>query len=231
MPQNSLIVFAKYPVPGQVKTRLATKIGDPATVILYGHFVSYTIRKFANSNDLNELRVAVAQESYLEKFRQDFPGADKYVAQKNTDDLGARMQNAIHQCLEEGFQKIAVIGTDSPQLPTEYVRNAFDLLDKNEIVIGPANDGGYYLLAVSQNHPCLFDGISWGTKNVLKQTVAAIEQNKLSYLLLPTLFDIDDFDSLQKLVRKYPEVVFDNNAHSLRPFLQSFLTMEKEIED
>jgi rSAM/selenodomain-associated transferase 1 len=214
MPQNSLIVFAKYPVPGQVKTRLAKDIGDSAAVILYSHFVSYTIRKFANSRDSNELRVAVAQESFLEKFKQNFPGADKYVAQKNTDNLGARMQHAIQQSLNEGFQKIVVIGTDCPHLPTEYVQKAFDLLDKHDIAIGPAEDGGYYLLAISQDHPCLFEGISWSTENVLKQTIAAIKKNDVSYALLPALFDIDDFESLQMLVRKYPGVIFDTNARN-----------------
>lgn len=208
MPQNALIVFAKYPILGQVKTRLAKDIGDAAAAALYNCFVIQTIRKFSPSSDLFELRVAVAQEFFLEKFKQDFPGADKYIAQKNIDDLGARMQHSIQQCLEGGFQKIVVIGTDCPHLPTEYVQKAFDLLDKHEIVIGPAEDGGYYLLAVSKNHQFLFNGISWGTKYVLNKTIAAINKNNVSCTLLPSLFDIDDFDSLQKLIRKNPEVIF-----------------------
>ena len=196
--KNALIVFAKFPIPGFVKTRLARDIGNAAATFLYRQFINHTIRKFADSDNRYQLRVAVAQEQYVARFSLEFPGANKYVAQSNGD-LGARMQFAIRQCLEEGFERIVVIGTDSPHLPVENVHKAFELLGHNDVVLGPAEDGGYYLLAAKEDFRCLFTGMPWGTNQVLRQTKAAIAENNLSSVHLPKSYDIDDIGSLRRL--------------------------------
>ncbi|MFQ5627768.1 MAG: TIGR04282 family arsenosugar biosynthesis glycosyltransferase [bacterium] len=203
---NALIVFAKYPIPGFVKTRLARDIGNDAAASLYRQFITYTIRKFARPDRDYKLIVAVAQEQYVARFSLDFPGADQYVSQCKGE-LGARMQLAIKQCLDDGFKKIAVIGTDSPHLPVALVQDAFEVLNQNDVVIGPADDGGYYLLAVKDNFPFLFHAISWGTEQVLKQTKAVIDENKLTPAYLPENYDIDNIKNLRRLFKDAPEIL------------------------
>jgi len=108
------------------------------------------------------------------------------------DDLGERMQNAFNYAFEQGYKEIAIIGTDCQELTSEIIMNAFAALQNNDIVAGPAKDGGYYLLAMKQMRQKLFQNIEWSTDEVLEKTLAICTQLNLSVYLLPELSDIDN---------------------------------------
>ena len=210
--RSAFIILAKYPVPGFVKTRLARSIGDIPASKLYHCFVSNILKNCSQPSLADELRIAVAQKEYLQQFELEFPGADRYISQLDVAELGEKMRYAIKQALIDGFKKVVVIGTDSPNLPVELIKDAFDLLEHNDVVIGPADDGGYYLIATKSDLQDLFSGISWGTERVLEQTLAAITKNKQSYRLLPEFYDIDDLESLYRLAKENPEIILECKA-------------------
>lgn len=201
-----LLIFAKYPIPGSVKTRLARDIGPSSAARIYRHFVERIIEKFTAIATDFDVHVAVAQHAYLADFQMAFPGAGYCFSQTQDADLGVRMRNAIAKSLEAGYRKVAVIGSDSPHLPAEYVEKAFRKLDKKDVVIGPARDGGYYLIAVKKDLPCLFRNVDWGTARVFQQTQERIAEKRLSLATLPELYDVDVLDDLLRLQKDAPEI-------------------------
>lgn len=112
------------------------------------------------------------------------------------NDLGIRMQNAFINTFEQGNEEVAIIGTDCLELTSAIIMNAFAWLKNHDVVIGPAKDGGYYLLAMKQMHPKLFKNIAWSTPVVLNQTLAICLQENLSVYQLPELSDIDKENDL-----------------------------------
>ena len=200
-----LIIFAKFPLAGSVKTRLARSIGKQNAAFFYRCALAQIVEKFTHSSHAFDVQVAVAQENRVNVFRKLYPGASAYFAQTPHANLGGRMQTAISYGLMNRYDSVAVIGTDCPHLPVSTVQQAFERLHAHDVVIGPASDGGYYLLAVKNEHPCLFENIEWSTERVFGQTQHAATKAGLSMSLLPELYDIDVIDDLRRLLRDFPE--------------------------
>ncbi len=118
-------------------------------------------------------------------------------AQKGNN-LGERMYNAVQWLFDNGYQKVSLIGTDSPDLPLAFIKDAFQKLDSYKLVIGPSEDGGYYLIGMKNPFDMLFKNIEWGSDKVLKDTVSKAHSAGISYFLLPEWYDIDDLRSLSR---------------------------------
>ncbi|MDQ7051385.1 MAG: TIGR04282 family arsenosugar biosynthesis glycosyltransferase [candidate division KSB1 bacterium] len=204
---DQLVIFAKYPQPGTVKTRLAARIGDEAAADLYGRFIEWILTTMCHSRVAERVVVAVSPQHVVHRFASRYPGADAYEPQAESSDLGERMLAVFEQARRQGVRKTVIIGTDSPTLPPDYVRQAFAILDSHDVVLGPAEDGGYYLIGAKEAHADLFRGIPWSTAQVLQKTLAALQRLQLRHALLPEFFDVDEIDDLHRLREQAPELV------------------------
>lgn len=194
-----LAVFAKLPAPGRVKTRLAAATSDVLAAQVAASFLNDTLTRLNTTADERWLVHAPDDAVFTEC---DGIEADSLTGWQTTPqgpgDLGERMERFIRKCLSDGA-KVVVLGSDSPTVPIEYVERAFRLLDSADVVLGPATDGGYYLLGIARRLPPIFDGIAWGTSAVLHETVARLDSSwKLA--LLPPWYDVDTLDDWKMLV-------------------------------
>lgn len=190
MSKNLLMIFTRNPELGKVKTRLAKSIGDEKALEIY---------KFL----LNRTKTIAAQLTadkavfYSVKVREnDIWDAQVYQKfQQFGEDLGARMQHAFETAFANGYEKVAIIGSDLYDLTPQHIENAFEQLNTHDVVIGPAEDGGYYLLALKQVHPAIFQNKEWGTETVRAATLSDLQ--KQSVFLLPVLNDVDFVEDIQ----------------------------------
>ena len=198
--REKLIIFAKAPVAGQVKTRLVPPLTPEEACRLYR---SWAVDTYAAALFLGGVAPEVAYQAH-----PDFPNPD-WMAQgrgqvpffyQAAGDLGAKLADAFDRAFKPRCERAAAIGTDSPGLPAEYIREGFERLKDHDLVLGPAQDGGYYLIGLRQKAvPELFEGISWSTPDVLAGTMKAAENLGLSVWLLPEYFDVDRPEDLKKI--------------------------------
>ena len=189
--ENALIIFVRNPEKGKVKSRLAKDIGDDKSLDVYKFLLQYT-RDISVSCNCSHF---VFYSSYIHV--QDVFDDDiftKFIQEGN--DLGERMMNAFKKVFALGCKKVCIMGSDCYELQTEIIDEAFEKLDTHDIVVGPATDGGYYLLGMKQLQLDLFKQKEWGTSSVLDDTMKSITQLGLSYAELPVLNDIDTIEDL-----------------------------------
>jgi len=198
---NGVLVFVKYPTPGQVKTRLAEELGDERTAELYKRFV-IDILETLGGLDVR-LKILFSPPDTENNFRLWLGDEYTYAAQDG-EDLGQRMKNAMGDALGDGFNKALIVGSDSPDVPGDYVEEAFSSLDDSDAVIGPTSDGGYYLIGFSKESflPEAFEDIDWSTSKVLKQTVDKLEMHGRKVHLLQQWYDVDTLADLEALTRR-----------------------------
>ncbi|MFP3854471.1 MAG: TIGR04282 family arsenosugar biosynthesis glycosyltransferase [Anaerolineales bacterium] len=197
MRDGSLAVFAKAPLPGLAKTRLGEQIGMRAAAAQYEEMLLHQLAQAQATSSQLELFLYCAGPKHLHWFQQRFPHLNLKMQQGQ--DLGQRMHHAFQELFSQGSAKVILIGTDAPDLSTELILQTNDLLDSDEVVLGPAVDGGYYLIGQRSPGWRLFDEINWSTDQVLAQTAARIKERALSFSLLPELRDIDTMEDLEAL--------------------------------
>jgi len=185
------VLFARSPELGKVKSRLALSIGNERALKYYLELLNYNDALFRSINALKKLFFKGDRNFPVQLF-QDF---DFY--EQSGNDLGQAMLNAQKLCFEQKRLPSVIVGCDCFDLKGTDIKEAFRLLNNNDVVFGPASDGGYYLIAVNQPWPELFDGISWGTSEVLAQSIKQCIDNKLSYALLDVRNDLDDAADLE----------------------------------
>ena len=187
---RALIIFIKNPEAGKVKTRLAKDIGNENALTIYKHLLAHT-RKIAIGVKAN--RHLFYDDSI--SLKDDWPEIDfkKFVQQG--DDLGQRMLNAFENAFLNS-QKVIIIGSDCMELNPDIIEKAFLELNNNDFVIGPANDGGYYLLGMKYTEQSFFQGKAWSTSTVFGDTVADISNLPKSLFILPLLSDVDTIADL-----------------------------------
>lgn len=186
-----LIVFTRYPEPGQVKTRLIPALGAEGAARLQEELTRHILKiaqRFAATHDIG-LTVFFTGSS-ASRMQQMFGAGFTYQAQA-AGDLGRRMFAAGADCLQWGSDRVVLIGSDCPEITAAILAQAFVALADHDLVLGPATDGGYYLIGVKALQPELFQGISWGTARVLRQTRQRAEELGLQVVLLAPLTDID----------------------------------------
>ena len=202
-----LIVFVKYPEPGRVKTRLAAGVGDDQAVSIYRELVDLTLvaaaewQRAASPSDtaarprhiwicFDPPEAAALMHPWLQSTVEGMAPPVRWVVQSGAT-LGERMMAALHQALSDGFSAICIIGTDCPALTAEVVLAAFRQLAAHDLVLGPASDGGYYLIGLKKEYNELFINIPWSSASTLTATLASAEKLRLQVARLPTLDDID----------------------------------------
>lgn len=192
MSTDCLIIFTRYPQAGQVKTRLIPALGAEGATKLHQRMAEHTLAQARALRQTRALSIEVwfTGSSTLTQM-QEWLGTDvDYYAQPEGD-LGDRMTFAFQSAFAKGYTAAIIVGTDCPDLSTALIEQSFSALAQNELVLGPAIDGGYYLIGLRRLVPELFAGIAWSTAEVLAQTFAIAQQLKLTALLLPYLTDID----------------------------------------
>lgn len=186
MSRNRLIIFVKNPIEGEVKTRLASSLGDEKALDVYQKLLKITARKTANVN-------AEKLVSYS-KFVEESDNFDKNIFEKSVQskgDLGEKMKHAFRSGFEEGFNRIVLIGSDCPEISKGLIDEAFEELSEADSVIGPSDDGGYYLIGLSRFIPQIFDDVEWSTSSVFSSTITALDGMDATYCVLKKLNDID----------------------------------------
>jgi rSAM/selenodomain-associated transferase 2/rSAM/selenodomain-associated transferase 1 len=185
-----LAVFARFPEPGRAKTRLIPSLGSEGAARLHAEMVRHTLRRV---DELDETRRASIEVWFTggdaERFKLAF--GERWYYPRSDGDLGARMAHAFGTILADARTAV-IIGTDCPGITARMISDAFDALLCHDLVLGPATDGGYYLIGLSRPVPDLFDRMPWGTAHVLSETLARAQRLSLVVHLLPSLDDVDE---------------------------------------
>lgn len=185
------MIFYRNPQLGKVKTRLAATMGDESALQIFIRLSEHT-RNVTSGLPVDKV-VYYSEEVQLQDIWND--GIYR-KAKQSEGDLGIRMSQAFKEGFERGYERICIIGTDCPELSTSILANAFEALDSTEVVIGPARDGGYYLLGLQHPQPALFRDKQWSTPTVFRDTITDLNNAGISYTVLPILRDLDTEDDL-----------------------------------
>ena len=186
-----LIIFTRYPEPGKTKTRLIPLLGEEGAATLQRQM---TEQKLAEVNQLltfYPLSVEVHFSGGNESLMQEWLGLNWVYRRQSEGDIGDRMASAFQASFAAGMNAVVLIGTDCPELNAPLMTEAFQLLRQHDLVLGPALDGGYYLIGLRRLIPELFTGIPWSTAEVLQQTLSISQRLGLSVAKLPLLSDVD----------------------------------------
>jgi rSAM/selenodomain-associated transferase 1 len=188
---NHLIIFVKNPELGKVKTRLASTIGDEKALYIYKLLLEQTFQV--------TLPVLAEKKLYYSEFVQNIDQFNDLVYEKhikNGDGLGDKMYNAMKHSFGEWADKVVLIGSDCFELNSGIIEEAFKALEESDYVLGPAKDGGYYLIGMKALNLEIFQNKEWSTENVFLDTLLDIKNQEKSHYLLPTLSDVDTEEDL-----------------------------------
>ncbi len=194
-------LFVKHPQSGNVKTRLADQIGLEKAAELYRHFVFDIL--YVLKNTKFEMKIFYDPANPLADYQNWLGDSLTYLPQKGND-LGQRMKNALSTIFNEGCSKALIIGSDSPDLPVEYLDLGLYALNQFDSVLGPSGDGGYYTIGFTAKGMCpeAFDNINWGTITVFQETISILRRKEKKFLLLPLWFDVDTLNDLHDLAKR-----------------------------
>jgi len=188
MNKELIIVFVKNIKLGKVKTRLAKTIGNQAAFEVYSELVKVTENATKN--------IATDKHIYFSDAVVDTKWKDDYKTVQQGEDLGERMKNAFIDGFKAGYNRIVLIGSDLPDIKSEHLKNGLQALYKNEVVFGPAEDGGYYLIGLTKMHDFIFENKPWSKSNLLEKTTHELKEKDIKFSTLVTLNDIDTFEDL-----------------------------------
>ena len=188
---RTLGLFAKQPEPGQVKTRLAAGSSAAWAAEVAAAFLHDLVDRLS---PLTARRVLAFSPPEAEPFFAELVRGQFLLTPQGEGDLGRRMASFFAGQLGRGAGPVVLVGTDSPTLPLAFIEQAFVELRRAELVLGPATDGGYYLIGCARRLPPVFDGIAWGGPRVLADTVARLAAAPTSLALLPPWYDVDTMD-------------------------------------
>ena len=202
-PDSKLIIFSKAPIPGQVKTRLTPTLSESSAASLHSYMLEQTV-KLAQQSELAPIDLYCSpdtQHTFFNYLQQEYK---INLKPQMGMDLGERMFNALNDSLNINLSSI-LIGTDCPVMQTHYLQQAFEQLEtnKNDIVIGPVEDGGYALIGGRRINKQLFEDIDWSSERVFTQTIEKINKLNWKYHKLDTLWDLDTPADLQRLSENY----------------------------
>jgi len=214
---KALIVFARLPVEGKAKTRLAKDIGDKNAASFYRVCAEHLFSEVRETKKPGvDLFLFYSNRVEADRIKE-WVGDDFSFYAQIGDDLGIRMLNAFDSVFKIGYEKIIIVGTDVPEMNSGLLEEAFSELDKNDFVIGQSTDGGYYLLGMKFLTEDIFKGINWGTATVFNSTINMLDRKKVRYSILKKLIDIDTKQDLVQWLtetNKLPD-------HSVRMFVES----------
>lgn len=196
-------VFAKYWEAGQVKTRLGAQIGMPQASRIYLGFLTTLLKRLTSVADRRDLVFSPTprQADFLKLTQQVQAGtrSEWNLVAQSGNHLGERLQTYCRSVFQHEPTQLVVVGTDSPNLPLSYIHAAFESLQNHDVVIGPAEDGGYYLIGMNRLQPALFENIPWSTPETLGATLDVAKQESLTVRQLPIWYDVDESSTLDRL--------------------------------
>ncbi len=219
MPMNRLLIFTRYPEPGTTKSRLIPALGAEGAARLQREMTRHTLGWARHLGEA--VSVEVLFEGGDRQRMQACFGNELTYRPQGDGDLGARLKKAAADAMENQSDRVVIVGSDCPELSAELTRTAFDRLAENDLVLGPAVDGGYYLVGLGREVPGLFEGIDWGTDRVFEQTLAAARRLGLSVATLPVLADVDRPEDLHLWQRISVIIPTLNEAVCLKETLQT----------
>jgi hypothetical protein len=203
--KKAIIIFARNPELGKCKTRLAQTIGDESALKIYKHLLHHTAKITEKIN--TDKFVFYSEHIHKNDIWKD----DIFIKRlQYGTDLGIKMKNAFTELFNSGYEKIIIVGSDILDLKTEHISESFLKLDMHDVVIGPAFDGGYYLLGMKQLHSTVFENKAWGTSTVLEDTLKDLKYQNV--FLLEELNDIDTFEDI-KTNKTILELITNDKIH------------------
>ncbi len=213
-------VFAKYWQAGEVKTRLIDRWTATDAAEFHRQCVQTVIRRLRFLGD--QRVVAVSPPEAISQFAELAGSGAWRLTVQSSGGLGDRMAAFFQQAFAEGAQRVVLLGTDSPNVPLAYLERAFRQLDRQAVVLGPAEDGGYYLIGAAREVPPVFDGIRWGGGEVYSQTTERLDRQGLSWAALPVWYDIDRPADVTRLAAELVRgTASDADLSSLRDWLRT----------
>ncbi len=199
--KNCILFFVKDPVRGRVKSRLAAELDDAIVLELYKNFVLDMLSTL--TTDAAQCLICVYPQSMMGNMREWLGAGYDYLPQEGND-LGERMKNSFIKAFSMGYERAILIGSDIPDLPRFLVTDAFRALETNDGTVGPARDGGYYLIGFRRDTcvRAVFDKIRWGGKTVLRSTLDRLQKSACSVHLLPPWSDVDTLSDVMALLQR-----------------------------
>jgi hypothetical protein len=212
---RALLLIAKRPAPGQTKTRLTPPLSGEQAAALYECFLRDTLELARAVPGVVRLINYLPHDAddYFRRLAPDF-GLIPQIG----EGLGERLDNVLAHCLNDGFRQAVIMDSDSPTLPAAYLAQAFDELERADVVLGPCDDGGYYLIGLTRPQPRLLREVQMSTPNVLNDTLALADELKLRTALLPMWYDVDTAAELERL-RLELRTAVNGVTHHTRKFL------------
>src|SRR5262245_60950892 len=212
---NALIVVAKRPTPGKTKTRLSPPLTPELASALYESFLFDTLDQMRQVTNSHHVIAYLDERDYFKSLAPDFE-----LIQQEGANLGERLDHALTSYLSRGYERAIIMDSDSPTLPPDYLSQAFNVLfDGADVVLGPCDDGGYYLIGIKRPAPRLLREVHMSTPMVAAETIALAKQEGLNLTSLPVWYDVDDAASLSRL-RQEIETLHPSVAVHTRRFLQ-----------
>lgn len=185
--KTAVIVFVRTPELGKVKTRLAKTMGEEAALQVYKYLLSYTKEVVLKL----DIPIFIYYEGLMKS--RDIWSSENFKKRLQSEgDLGQRMLDAFTEVFAHGYSKVIIIGSDCYEITPDIIIEGINNLDTNEIVFGPAADGGYYLLGMTKLIPDIFNNITWSSEYVLTQSIEIAKKLHLTNYLLPVLNDVDE---------------------------------------
>ena len=189
--KKHLIIFTRYPQPGKTKTRLIPALGVEGATNLQRQMTEFTLSKVKKFQESAAISFEIRFTGGNLQLMQNWLGTELNYLLQGEGDLGKRMENSFLSAFNKGAQEVVIIGIDCPDISAEVLAQAFEKIHNCDLLLGPAVDGGYYLIGLKRAIGELFINIDWGTAKVLQQTVDIAQQLNLSVGYLPTLADVD----------------------------------------
>lgn len=194
----ALIVFAKVPRPGQVKTRLTPVLTPTEAARLYDAFLRDALQLYAQLPiDVRLYLAPPLPEEPMDGLPDSIP-----VFEQEGEGLGGRMKQALRDTINHGYDRVSIVGTDHPTLPIGFIRQSFGALESSRSVcIGPSEDGGFYLLGMNAFYPQLFEGMTYSHESVFSDTLARVSTTDARLTVLPRWYDVDTPAALERMIR------------------------------
>ncbi len=186
-----VILFTRYPEPGKTKTRLIPALGQEGSCLLHRQMTEGTLNQLRELSLIRPVSIEIRYDGGNQALMQEWLGSDWPFSVQGPGSLGVRMARAFQEAFRYGFPRVVLIGSDCPGLKRKFLEKALDNLPLHDLVLGPARDGGYYLIGMNRLQSPLFVDIPWGTEKVCHITLEIAQDLGLNILLLETLEDID----------------------------------------
>ena len=199
--QKALLIFIKNPALGKVKTRLAKTVGEFNALKIYQYLLYHTMEITFNLDTIDKF---LFYNEFIPT-KDEWPPNAYQKDLQNGKDLGEKMKNAFKEAFDENYKKAVLIMPDCPKMSDTLIEKAFKALDDHDFVLGPTNDGGYYLIGMKEFCPAVFENKTYSNEKVLDETIEEINRLEKSWFKMPELVDVDmeeDLGKLQKMIKK-----------------------------